>query len=488
MLVSKSNGHNVNTVFGSVSCNENNSTYTMELVAHSIIKLICKEAASGTYRGALETLQKMMSECIYHEGNAFVIMGSGKQLKRIKYDVDENSLKVFNVYFNNNEELVTDGDPDVVCLSKQVWEDLLIKLKLENKENAVSETDLSSNKNNVDQFFQSAKRNEQTLIDNIIKSDFYVGSLQPGRTRSVILETLPNVCMESRNSYDNQIDKVSPVTKNSQQVKGHYGDKLKEMQMCLNQMGNGLQQAPSLSESKEHTIDIQKITDAFVKEFRGVLIDKNGNSSERLFNFYECCYKFLPRAQPQDKIESYNSALQAFSIFRSSTLNNNDVGFNFKLFPEVKLSGENLETVFKYKKGSFVREIARINIVLPKGEGDLYNLGGLDFKGCFFSGQNFSNYDIKYVNWRTSLFDVDAPCIFNVPDDNKSYEKLLKSVSENGLNGVLSDRNNKIKIITGVAPFDDILFMDDDFDEDGPVENSPVVTSPVVSSSKSSFQ
>lgn len=491
MLVSKSNGHNVNTVFGSVSCNENNSTNTMELVAHSIIKLICKEAASGTYRGALETLQKMMSECIYHEGNAFVIMGSGEQLKRIKYDVDENNLKVFNVYFDNNEELVTDGEPDVVCLSKQVWEDLLIKLKLENKENAVSETDLSSNKNNVDQFFQSAKRTEQTLLENIIKSDFHVDSFKPGSTRSVILETQPNVCMESRNSYDNQIDKVSPVTKNSQQVKGHYGDKLKEMQMFLNQMGNALQQAPSLSESKEHTIDIQKITDAFVKEFRGVLIDKNGNSSERLFNFYECCYKFLPRAQPQDKIESYNSALQAFSIFRSSTLNNNDVGFNFKLFPEVKLSGENLETVFKYKKGSFIREIAKINITLQKEEGGLYNLRGLDFKGCFFSGQNFSNYDIKYVNWRTSLFDVDAPCIFNVPDDNKSYEKLLKSVSENGLNGVLSDRNNKIKLITGVAPFDDILFMDDFDDsssEDDPVENSPVVTSPVVSSSKSSFQ
>ncbi|EIH0339099.1 DUF5507 domain-containing protein [Escherichia coli O22] len=484
MLVSKSNGHNVNTVFGSVSCNENNSTNTMELVAHSIIKLICQEAASGTYRGALETLQKMMSECIYHEGNAFVIMGSGEQLKRIKYDVDENNLKVFNVYFDNNEELVTDGEPDVVCLSKQVWEDLLIKLKLENKENAVSETDLSSNKNNVDQFIECAKRTEQTLLENIIKSDFHVDSFKPGSTRSVILETQPNVCMESRNSYDNQIDKVSPVTKNSQQVKGHYGDKLKEMQMFLNQMGNALQQAPSLSESKEHTIDIQKITDAFVKEFRGVLIDKNGNSSERLFNFYECCYKFLPRAQPQDKIESYNSALQAFSIFRSSTLNNNDVGFNFKLFPEVKLSEENLETVFKYKKGSFVREIARINITLQKGEGGLYNLGGLDFKGCFFSGQNFRNYDIKYVNWRASLFDVDAPCIFNVPDDNKSYEKLLKSVSENGLNGVLSDRNNKIKIITGVAPFDDILFMDDDFDdsssEDDPVENSPVVNSPLV--------
>ncbi|HBD3625774.1 TPA: DUF5507 domain-containing protein [Escherichia coli] len=484
MLVSKSNEINTSAVLASRNYNENNSSNPMGLLAHSIVKLICKEAASETYRGALETLQKMMSECIYHEGNAFVIMGSGEQLKRIKYDVDENNLKVFNVYFDNNEELVTDGEPDVVCLSKQVWEDLLIKLKLENKENAVSETDLSSNKNNVDHFFQSAKRDEQTLFGNIRKSEFHVDSLKPGSTRSVILETQPNVSMEPRNLYDNQIDKVSPVTKNSQQVKGHYGDKLKEMQMFLNQMSNALQQAPSLSESKEHTIDIQKITDAFVKEFRGILFDKNGNSSERLFNFYECCYIFLPRAQPQDKIESYNSALQAFSIFRSSTLNNNDVGFNFKLFPEVKLSGENLEMVFKYKKGSFVREIARINITLQKGEGGLYNLGGLDFKGCFFSGQNFRNYDIKNVNWRTSLFDVDAPCIFNVPDDNKSYEKLLKSVSENGLNGVLSDRNNKIKLITGVAPFDDILFMDDDFDdsssEDDPVENSPVVNSSIV--------
>lgn len=474
MLVSKSNGHNVNTVLGSGSCNENNSSNPMELLAYSIINLICKEAASGTYRGALETLQKMMSECIYHEGNAFVIMGSGEQLKRIKYDVDENNLKVFNVYFDNNEELVTDGEPDVVYLSKRVWEDLLIKLKLENKENAVSETDLSSNKNNVDQFIECAKRNEQTLFDNIRKSDFHVDSFKPGSTRSVILETQPNVCMEPHNLYDNQIDKVSPVTKNSQQVKGHYGDKLKEMQMFLNQMINALQQAPSLSESKEHTIDIQKITDTFVNEFEGILFAKNGRSSEFLLNFYECCYKFLPRAQPQDKIESYNSALQAFSIFCSSTLTHNDVGFNFKLFPEVKLSGGNLETVFKYKNGDDIREMARINIALPKGEGDLYNLGGLDFKGCFFSGQNFSNYDIKYVNWRTSLFDVDAPCIFNVPDDNKSYEKLLKSVSENGLNGVLTDRINKIKLITGVAPFDGISSMDDDFDDSSSEENSPV--------------
>ncbi|WP_432759555.1 YpjCB family protein, partial [Escherichia coli] len=129
-------------------------------------------------------------------------------------------------------------------------------------------------------------------------------------------------------------------------------------------------------------------------------------------------------------------------------------------------------------------EIARIKITLPKEEGGLYNLGGLDFKGCFFSGQNFSNYDIKYVNWGTSLFDVDTPCIFNTPANNESYEKSLKPVSENGLNGVLSDRNKKIKMITGVALFDGISSMDDDFDdsssEDEPVENSPVVTSLLV--------
>ncbi len=88
------------------------------------------------------------------------------------------------------------------------------------------------------------------------------------------------------------------------------------------------------------------------------------------------------------------------------------------------------------------------------------------------------------MNWGTSLFDVDTPCIFNTPANNESYEKSLKPVSENGLNGVLSDRNKKIKMITGVAPFDGISSMDDDFDdsssEDEPVENSPVVTRPLV--------
>ncbi|EKI2862975.1 DUF5507 domain-containing protein, partial [Escherichia coli] len=448
---------NTSAFFASRNYNGNNSSNPMELLAHSIIKLICKEAASATYCGALETLQKMMSECIYQEGNAFVIMGAGEQLKRIKYDVDENNLKVFNVHFDNNEVLVTDGEPDVVCLSKQVWENLLIKLKLENKENTASEVHESANKGEVEQLVECSKRNEQTLFDNIRKSDFHVGSLKPGSMNSVILEMPPNVCMEPRNSYENKIDEVS-----------------------------------SLSEPKEHTIDIQEKTDAFVKKFKGILFDQNGRSSEFLLNFYECCYVFLPRAQPQDKIESYNSALQAFSIFCSSTLTHNNIGFDFKLFPEVKLSGEHLETVFKYKNGDDVREIAKINITLQKEEGGLYNLRGLDFKGCFFSGQNFSNYDIQYVNWGTSLFDVDTPCIFNTPANHESYEKSLKPVSENGLNGVLSDRNKKIKMITGVAPFDDILFMDDDFDdnspEDDPVENSPVVNSPLVSSSKSSFQ
>ncbi|HFO5334924.1 TPA: DUF5507 domain-containing protein, partial [Escherichia coli] len=404
---------------------------------------------SATYCGALETLQKMMSECIYQEGNAFVIMGAGEQLKRIKYDVDENNLKVFNVHFDNNEVLVTDGEPDVVCLSKQVWENLLIKLKPEIKENAASEVHKSANKGEIEQLVECSKRNEQTLFDNIRKSDFHVGSLKPGSMNNVILEMSPNVCMEPRNSYENKIDEVS-----------------------------------SLSEPKEHTIDIQEKTDAFVKKFKGVLFDKNTRSSELLFNFYECCYVFLPRAQPQDKIDSYNSALQAFSIFCSSTLIHNNIGFDFKLFPEVKLSGEHLETVFKYKNGDDVREIAKINITLQKEEGGLYNLRGLDFKGCFFSGQNFSNYDIQYVNWGTSLFDVDTPCIFNTPANHESYEKSLKPVSENGLNGVLSDRNKKIKMITGVAPFDDILFMDDDFDdnspEDAPIENSPIVNSPLV--------
>ena len=40
------------------------------------------------------------------------------------------------------------------------------------------------------------------LSKNIRKSDFHVGLLKPSSTRSVILETPPNVCMESRNSYE----------------------------------------------------------------------------------------------------------------------------------------------------------------------------------------------------------------------------------------------------------------------------------------------
>ncbi|HBC5801205.1 TPA: DUF5507 domain-containing protein, partial [Escherichia coli] len=393
-----------------------------------------------------------------------VIMGAGEQLKRIKYDVDENNLKVFNVYFDNNEVLVTDGEPDVVCLSKQVWENLLIKLKLENKENTASEVHESANKGEVEQLVECSKRNEKTLLDNISKNT-----------------TIYNI-------YNNQraTNITTSLSEPSAQGKSNDVDKLKQTQFInASQFDiNELQQSSAFLASKYHTIDIQEKTDAFVKKFKGVLFDKNTRSSELLFNFYECCYKFLPRAQPQDKIDSYNSALQAFSIFCSSTLTHNNIGFDFKLFPEVKLSGEHLETVFKYKNGDDVREIAKINITLQKEEGGLYNLRGLDFKGCFFSGQNFSNYDIKYVNWGMSLFDVDTPCIFNTPANHESYEKSLKPVSENGLNGVLSDRNKKIKMITGVAPFDDILFMDDDFDdsypEDDPVENIPVMNSPLV--------
>ena len=85
----------------------------------------------------------------------------GEQLKRIKYEVGENNLKVFNVHFNNNHELVSSGEPDVICLSKQVWENLLIKLKLEKTmKMCFSETKKLSNKNNADQFFECAKRNE----------------------------------------------------------------------------------------------------------------------------------------------------------------------------------------------------------------------------------------------------------------------------------------------------------------------------------------
>ncbi|HCO2495881.1 TPA: DUF5507 domain-containing protein, partial [Escherichia coli] len=49
MLVSKSNEINTSTFINSGNCNERKSSKSMELLAYSIIKLICKEAASGTY-------------------------------------------------------------------------------------------------------------------------------------------------------------------------------------------------------------------------------------------------------------------------------------------------------------------------------------------------------------------------------------------------------------------------------------------------------
>ncbi|ENZ9867106.1 TPA: hypothetical protein ACGPW7_004523 [Escherichia coli] len=51
-----------------------------------------------------------------------------------------------------------------------------------------------------------------------------------------------------------------------------------------------------MSESKEHPIDIQEKKDAFVNEFKGILFDKNGRSSEFLLNFYECCYEFFTKS------------------------------------------------------------------------------------------------------------------------------------------------------------------------------------------------
>ncbi|EFF1234637.1 TPA: DUF5507 domain-containing protein, partial [Shigella sonnei] len=53
MLVSKSNEFNTSSFIDSGNCNERKSSESMELLAYSIINLICKEAASGTYRGAL---------------------------------------------------------------------------------------------------------------------------------------------------------------------------------------------------------------------------------------------------------------------------------------------------------------------------------------------------------------------------------------------------------------------------------------------------
>lgn len=75
-----------------------------------------------------------------------------------------------------------------------------------------SENNKLSRENNIDQYVQSAKRNEQALFDNIIKVIFMLLHFSR-RTRSVISETPPNDCMESHNLYDNQIDKISPVAK-----------------------------------------------------------------------------------------------------------------------------------------------------------------------------------------------------------------------------------------------------------------------------------
>ncbi len=42
---------------------------------------------------------------------------------------------------------------------------------------------------------------------------------------------------------------------------------------------------------------------------------------------------------------------------------------------------------------------------------------------------------------------------------------MIKTCKRKRFKWSLTDCNKKIKMITGVAPFDDILFMDDDFDD-----------------------
>ncbi|XNM76436.1 hypothetical protein ACLK19_17655 [Escherichia coli] len=80
----------------------------------------------------------------------------------------------------------------------------------------------------------------------------------------------------------------------------------------------------------------------FVNKFRGYYLIKY-KVFRASVNFYECCYKFLPRAGLKIKSIPYNSALQAFSIFCSSTLTHNNIGFNFRLF----LKSSCLENILK---------------------------------------------------------------------------------------------------------------------------------------------
>ncbi|MGE2707639.1 DUF5507 domain-containing protein [Escherichia coli] len=57
MLVSKSNGFNASAVLGSGSYNENKSSKHMELLAHSILKLICKVSRAPRYVSDAASLQ-----------------------------------------------------------------------------------------------------------------------------------------------------------------------------------------------------------------------------------------------------------------------------------------------------------------------------------------------------------------------------------------------------------------------------------------------
>ncbi len=58
MLVSKNNEFNTSSFIDSGNCNERKSSESMELLAYSIINLICKKAASGIIAVLLKLYKK----------------------------------------------------------------------------------------------------------------------------------------------------------------------------------------------------------------------------------------------------------------------------------------------------------------------------------------------------------------------------------------------------------------------------------------------
>lgn len=119
-----------------------------------------------------------------------------------------------------------------------MWEDLLVKLKLENKENAVSEVHKSANKGEIEQLVECSKRNEKTLLDNISKNTAIY------------------------NIYNNQraTNITTSLSEPPAQGKSNDVDNLKQTQFInASQFDiNELQQSSAFLASKYHTIDIQE--------------------------------------------------------------------------------------------------------------------------------------------------------------------------------------------------------------------------------------